>query len=87
MHPYDAFNHLLSIHSLGTASISATTGQIVSGTLGDLVARYAYDGLGRLIAKFTTDGGSDSLGRESHCRPRFALPASIRRSRRRGRIG
>ena len=48
----DAWNRLVQVNSIGTA-VLGTNGRVTSGSLGDLVSRYIYDGLGRLIRKET----------------------------------
>ena len=50
---FDAFNRLIQVNNIGSAQIDPATGRVVSGQLGDFIARYAYDGLGRLIRKQT----------------------------------
>jgi len=49
---YDAFNRLVQVNLIGTATLDAN-GKIAGGELGRLIARYMYDGLGRLIRKST----------------------------------
>ena len=49
---YDAFNRLVQVSLIGTAALDPD-GKIESGELGQLVARYMYDGLGRLARKST----------------------------------
>ncbi len=56
---YDAWNRLVQVNLIGTAMIAQETttehkmGQIISGQLGDLICRYAYDAMGRLMWKQT----------------------------------
>ncbi len=50
VYQYDAWNRLVQVNRYGTVEFDAD-GRIVGGALGDLVARFEYDGLGRLIAK------------------------------------
>jgi len=47
---YDAWNRLVQVNLLGEAVIGSD-GRVESGEPKDVVARYAYDGLGRLIRK------------------------------------
>lgn len=47
---YDAWNRLVQVNEMGTAWLGAD-GRPSMGQLGPVVARYAYDGLGRLIRK------------------------------------
>ena len=55
---YDAWNRLIQVNYIGSALVApddsltgVPRGTIASGDLGDLVCRYTYDGLGRLITK------------------------------------
>jgi len=45
---YDAWNRLLDVHEPGTAVLD-DDGAVIDGALGDRVAAYSYDGVGRLI--------------------------------------
>ncbi|MCO6436246.1 MAG: hypothetical protein J5J06_04070 [Phycisphaerae bacterium] len=46
---YDAWNRVVAVYDKGGLSVDA--GGVLSGTLGDLIATYEYDALGRRIAK------------------------------------
>ncbi len=43
----------MQVSALGTAVVDPADGSIETGDLGDMICRYAYDGLGRLIHKKT----------------------------------
>lgn len=53
VYQYDAWSRLLQVNKPGDATFEATTGKITGGNLGDFVAGFTYDGLGRLIQKTT----------------------------------
>ncbi len=56
IYQYDGFNRLVQVNEIGTAEFDensgTTIGSINGGELGDLVFRYVYDGLGRIIRKY-----------------------------------
>jgi len=61
VYQYDGWNRLVQVNLRGTLEISdgsggsssAPVGQFTDGIIGDLIARFTYDGLGRLIIKET----------------------------------
>jgi hypothetical protein len=52
VYQYDALNRLLQVNQPGDAAFGAD-GRLVAGGLGELICRYVYDGVGRLIQKQT----------------------------------
>jgi len=58
VYQYDGLNRLVQVNEAGTASFDED-GRMTGGSLGNLILRYTYDGLGRLIRKETPTSPSD----------------------------
>ena len=58
VYQFDALNRVVQVNEHGTATFDEK-GRISGGTIGNLVFRYTYDGLGRLICKAGPNSPTD----------------------------